>query len=99
MNGRALIVSAPRSGSGKTVITLALLAALRRRGIKVGPAKAGPDYIDAGFHAAATGAAGLNLATEAMGPPPPVALSAPAAATPHLLALGGVLCPFPPAAR
>ncbi len=91
MSGRGLIVSAPRSGSGKTVITLALLAALRRRGIKVRAAKAGPDYIDAGFHAAATGAAGLNLDSWAMAPPLLDALLAQAAGSAELLVLEGVM--------
>jgi cobyrinic acid a,c-diamide synthase len=59
---RGLIISAPRSGSGKTTVTLALLAALKRRGIDVRAAKSGPDYIDPAFHAAATDTAGLNLA-------------------------------------
>ena len=91
MSGRGLIVSAPRSGSGKTVITLALLAALRRRGIKVRAAKAGPDYIDAGFHAAATGAAGLNLDSWAMAPPLLDALLAQAAGSAQLIVLEGVM--------
>jgi cobyrinic acid a,c-diamide synthase len=68
MSARGLIVSAPRSGAGKTVVTLALLAALRRRGIAVRAAKAGPDYIDPGFHAAVTGHASVNLDTWAMPP-------------------------------
>jgi cobyrinic acid a,c-diamide synthase len=91
VSGRGLIVSAPRSGSGKTVITLALLAALRRRGLKVRAAKAGPDYIDAGFHAAATGAAGLNLDSWAMAPPLLDTLLAQAARGAELLVLEGVM--------
>jgi cobyrinic acid a,c-diamide synthase len=65
---RGLIISAPRSGSGKTTVTLALLAALKRRGLAMRAAKSGPDYIDPAFHAAATGQAGLNLDTWAMPP-------------------------------
>ena len=68
MSTRGLIVSAPRSGSGKTIVSLALLAALRRRRIGLYAAKAGPDYIDPGFHAAATGHPSVNLDTWAMPP-------------------------------
>lgn len=66
---RGLLIAAPRSGSGKTTVTLALAAALRRRGVKLRCAKSGPDYIDPGFHAAATGLPSPNLDTWAMPPP------------------------------
>jgi cobyrinic acid a,c-diamide synthase len=68
VTARGFIVSAPRSSSGKTTITLGLLAALARRGVAVRAAKSGPDYIDPAFHASATGAKGINLDTWAMPP-------------------------------
>ncbi len=76
MTAKAIIVGAPRSGSGKTSLTIGLLRALARRGIAVRGAKSGPDYIDPGFHAAATGKDGVNLDSWAM---PPGLLSALAA--------------------
>jgi len=66
MTGRGLIIAAPQSGAGKTTITLALVAALKRRGVKVSAAKAGPDYIDPAFHAAASASAAVNLDSWAM---------------------------------
>ena len=63
---KALLVAAPRSGAGKTTVTLALLAAYRRRGLAVRAAKCGPDYIDPAFHAEATGEPCLNLDSWAM---------------------------------
>jgi cobyrinic acid a,c-diamide synthase len=64
----AWLVAAPRSGSGKTTVTLGIVAALRRRGIAVRTAKSGPDFIDPAFHAAASGAPGTNLDSWAMPP-------------------------------
>ena len=64
----SLIIAAPRSGSGKTTVTLALAAAFRRQGVSVADAKSGPDYIDPAFHAAATGRPAFNLDSWAMPP-------------------------------
>lgn len=63
-----LIIAAPASGSGKTTVTLALLRHLRNRGIAVASAKIGPDYIDPGFHRAASGRPCVNLDGWAMRP-------------------------------
>jgi cobyrinic acid a,c-diamide synthase len=91
VRGRGLIVAAPRSGAGKTVITLALLAALRRRGMAVRAAKIGPDYIDPGFHAAATGAPSRNLDSWAMGPELLDALVEEVAGEAEILVIEGVM--------
>lgn len=68
MTARALIIGAPRSGSGKTSVTIGLLRAFARRSVKVRGIKTGPDYIDPGFHEAATHRPGLNLDSWAMAP-------------------------------
>ncbi len=55
------MIAAPRSGSGKTTVTLGLLRAFTRRSLKVGAFKCGPDYIDPAFHKVATGRSSYNL--------------------------------------
>jgi cobyrinic acid a,c-diamide synthase len=66
--GPGLIIAAPASGSGKTTVTLALLRRFRRDGVAVASFKIGPDYIDPGFHAAASGRDCPNLDPWAMRP-------------------------------
>ncbi len=86
-----LLISAIRSGAGKTTVTLGLLAALARRGIRLRAAKAGPDYIDPAFHAAATGASCVNLDSWTMPPALLQTLMARAAESADLVAVEGVM--------
>ncbi|MHA1153740.1 MAG: cobyrinate a,c-diamide synthase [Alphaproteobacteria bacterium] len=88
---RGLIIAAPASGSGKTLVTLALLRCLRERGLAVASIKVGPDYIDPAFHAAASGRACLNLDAWAMRPETLAALAARAAAKAELVIGEGVM--------
>jgi cobyrinic acid a,c-diamide synthase len=98
VTARGLIIAAPHSGAGKTTVTLAVLAALRQRGVRVRAAKAGPDYIDPAFHAAVTGAPSVNLDSWAMAGDLLDALAAQAARDADLMVVEGVMGLFDGAA-
>lgn len=93
-----LIIGAPRSGSGKTLVTLGLLAALRRRGLDVRPAKTGPDYIDTAILARVAGTEAINLDPWAMSPARLRALAAGHGVGADLLLVEGVMGLFDGAA-
>lgn len=62
------LLAAPSSGAGKTTVTLGVMRALSKRGIKIAPFKCGPDYIDTQHHRLAAGRSSVNLDLFMSGP-------------------------------
>ncbi|MGW8380525.1 cobyrinate a,c-diamide synthase [Streptomyces sp. ODS28] len=86
-----LVIAAPSSGSGKTTVATGLMAAFAERGVAVSPHKVGPDYIDPGYHALATGRPGRNLDPYMCGPDMVAPLFAHGAAGAELALVEGVM--------
>ncbi|RXF73848.1 cobyrinate a,c-diamide synthase [Hansschlegelia zhihuaiae] len=86
-----VVIAAPSSGSGKTILTLGLLRAFRDAGLVAGSAKIGPDYIDPRFHEAASGRPSVNLDGWAMRRDRILALAAQAGQGADILVVEGVM--------
>ena len=95
---KGLIIAAPRSGAGKTTVTLGLLRALVRRGTRVAPFKCGPDYIDLAFHTVAARRMSTNLDSWAMSAPQLMRLARETASDADLAIVEGVMGLFDGAA-
>ncbi|KQV78039.1 cobyrinic acid a,c-diamide synthase [Nocardioides sp. Root122] len=85
------MVAAPASGHGKTTVATGLMAALARAGHTVSGHKVGPDYIDPGYHALATGRPGRNLDPHLVGEQRLVPLLLHGAAGADLAVIEGVM--------
>ena len=93
-----LVVAGTASGVGKTTVAVGLMAALAGRGPRVAPAKVGPDFIDPGWHALASGRPGRNLDAWLCGPELLALLAAHGAEGADLLVVEGVMGLFDGAA-
>lgn len=89
-----LVVSGVASGAGKTTVATGLMAAFRSRGVRVASAKVGPDFIDPGYHAVATGRPGRSLDAWLSGEELLAPLAAAAGSAADLLVVEGVMGMF-----
>jgi len=92
--GPRLVVAGTQSGVGKTTIASGLMAAFAHRGLRVASAKVGPDFIDPGYHALATGRPGRNLDAWMCGPDAIAPLAGRAAQDADILVVEGVMGMF-----
>lgn len=91
MSAPGLIIAAPHSRAGKTLVTLAIVRALTKSGRRVGSFKVGPDYIDPAFHRRAGATDCPNLDSWAMRPQTLIGLAAEAATGVDLVVGEGVM--------
>ena len=89
--GPRLVVAGTHSGVGKTTVATGLIAALRRAGHAPAGAKVGPDFIDPGYHALASGHPPRNLDPWLCGPDAIAPLAARAAVASDVLVVEGVM--------
>jgi cobyrinic acid a,c-diamide synthase len=86
-----LVVAGTHSGVGKTTVATGIMAALRGRGLRVGGAKVGPDFIDPGYHRLATGRPSRSLDAFLSGEGLLAGIAAEAGADCDLLVIEGVM--------